>query len=189
MINSIKGKVINFVDFNLILEVGNFKLSCFMPQPERLNLNFEYELLSYLSWNSDNGPSIYCFFEEEERKVFILLMGCPGIGPKIAVSILHNITLQIFCDAIINEKINVITKIPGVGLKKAEMIILKLKNNLSKIIHSKLINEKNIDDIVDALSALGYSQSQILPAVKKILKDENQNLSLQDSILKVLQEI
>jgi Holliday junction DNA helicase RuvA len=189
MIYSVKAKVISYVDSNLILDFGSIKISCYMPQPERLNLDTEYELFSFLSWNSDSGPSLYCFFEEAERKVFELLIGCPGIGPKIAITILHNISINILCDSIINEKINVITKIPGIGLKKAEMIILKLKNNLSKIIPTKLVENNNLDDILNALRTLGYSQVEILPIVKKVLKDSKESLSINDSILKVLQEI
>ena len=191
MINRIKSLIVSTSDTEALIEVGPFQLQAYMPQAQRLKINEEISLYSSLVWNQEAGPSLFCFLDETEKETFELIRTCPGVGGKIAILILHNIPIEALAGAIENNKPKIITSAPGIGLKKAEMIILKLKNkmkNIYKLNISPNTANSNLEEIIDALEALGYKRNQIIPAIVEASKN-NKDATTQELISEALRII
>lgn len=113
--------------------------------------------------------ALYGFPTKQEQDLFLKLISVSGVGPKTGLEIL-NTPLPILQDAIAREKLPVLTKIPGIGKKTAERILVDLKGKilppeiLPEQTHRSLVDE----DAVDALMQLGYSRPQIVRVLEKI---------------------
>lgn len=124
----------------------------------------------------EDNISLYGFTTKEELSMFELLLSVSGIGAKSAIAMLSNIEPSEFALAVITNDIKKLTKIPGVGNKSAQRIVLELKdklkadNELSK--SEEIISQIEKDDILDeataALQILGYTRRDIEDVYKKI---------------------
>ena len=123
----------------------------------------------------EDNISLYGFTTKEELSMFELLLSVSGIGAKSAIAMLSNIEPSEFALAVITNDIKKLTKIPGVGNKSAQRIVLELKdklksdNELSK--SEDIISQIEKDDILDeataALQILGYTRRDIEVVYKK----------------------
>ena len=132
------------------------------------------------------------FYSKEEMNMFELLTSISKIGPKIGISILSNITPKEMNGYILNSEINKISKLPGIGKKTAERIVLELKDKVDKTnvyyeetliengISSSITDE--IDEAIEALISLGYSKQEAVEAISKCDK----KLSVEEKIKKAL---
>ena len=82
------------------------------------------KLLIYFSIKEDS-QTLYGFSEENERTMFRILISTNGVGPKLAMDILSQFSVSQIRDCILNERIDMLTKAPGLGVKKSKKIILK----------------------------------------------------------------
>lgn len=141
----------------------------------------------------EDDISIYGFNTNEELRMFELLLSVSGIGAKSAIAILSNISPSSFALAVITNNVGEIKKLPGIGPKTAQRIILELKDKLkteesieedSTLELNGAIKEDNkVQEAVSALQVLGYSQKEIEKAMQNVDKD---NLSVEDIIRKGL---
>ena len=141
----------------------------------------------------EDDISIYGFNTNEELRMFEMLIGVSGIGAKSAITILSNITPSSFALAIITNNVNEIKKLPGIGPKTAQRIILELKDKLkteesitnnSNVEISDAIKEDNkVAEAISALKVLGYSIKEIENALQNIDKE---NLTVEEIIKKGL---
>ena len=141
----------------------------------------EVKLYTYLQVRED-GMQLYGFFTREDQKLFKLLIGVSGIGPKGALGILTALSADDLRFAVLADDAKTIAKSPGIGLKTAQKLILELKDKLkledafeakltkadvsAKATASGLSDAKN--EAVEALTALGYSSSDALKAVRQV---------------------
>ena len=135
------------------------------------------------------------FYTKEEMDMFELLTSISKIGPKIGISILSNITPKEMNGYILNSDINKISKLPGIGKKTAERIVLELKDKVDKtnvyyeetLIETNVLSSSNeeVDEATEALIALGYSKQEAIEAVSKCDK----KLSIEEKIKKSLSYI
>jgi len=125
----------------------------------------------------EDDISIYGFSTCEELRMFELLISVSGIGAKSAISILSNIEPSAFAIAVVSEDVTILKKLPGVGAKSAQRIILELKDKLKSInIEETSVNSSNvkipnnevIDDLISALQVLGYSRKDIENIIPKM---------------------
>lgn len=109
----------------------------------------------------ENDISLFGFKESEELEFFEKLISVSGIGPKIALDILGS-PIKLISRAIIEKDIPTLTKIKGLGKKTAERLVLELKNkvdiDLSSETETNNIEPRIKDDVIEALSALGYER-------------------------------
>jgi Holliday junction DNA helicase RuvA len=165
--------VVSIKDYEVILQIDNISFISFIPRSHLLNNGCMYTFKTHLAWNSDQGPTLYGFQTHQEYDIFILLLSCSGIGAKMALSIIHTIPIEIIKEAIVEQKPKILTDAPGIGLKKAEMIILELKNKINTLC---IESEKNssqaaiYSDLIATLEHLGYTNVQIHNALKEIDK-------------------
>ena len=110
----------------------------------------------------EGGIELVGFLTEDERKIFILLLGVSGVGPKAAANILSNISTQEFVSAVSSGELRR-KKIPGIGPKLASRLVTELRDKaLSIQLEDKLPMKKgDLEDIVSALQNLGYTKNEI----------------------------
>lgn len=156
----------------------------------------EIRLLTHLHVRED-ALQLFGFGEEEERAVFRKLISVSGIGPRLAMTILSGLTVDEFTQAIVTGNDMLLTKIPGVGKKTAQRVILELKE---KIEFSEKISEKDFPlagvmeqdkykEATLALISLGYKQLEARRSIEKIAQKFGVDISLQEVIRLALKEI
>ena len=121
---------------------------------------------------------LYGFLTRDELRVFRLLIGVSGIGPKAALGILTAFSADDLRFAVLSEDAKTIAKAPGIGVKTAKKMILELKDklDLEDAFEKKLLHEQEAEETlpdargeaVEALTALGYSPADALRAVQKV---------------------
>ena len=140
----------------------------------------------------EDDVSIYGFKTQEELRMFELLLSVSGVGAKSALVMLSCIEPSDFAIAVISNDVKVLTKIPGIGNKSAQRIILELKDKLKDIQAEEDIpsskethvdNSENIQEAISGLMVLGYSRKDIEKAFEHLDID---NLSVEDLIKKGL---
>ena len=142
----------------------------------------EVRLYTYLQVR-DDAFVLYGFFTREDRKLFGQLLGVSGIGPKGALGILSGLSADDLRFAVLADNAKTIAKAPGIGLKTAKKLILELRDKLSleEAFEARLAGEKAREgaepsagltaarnEAVEALTALGYSSSEALKAVRQV---------------------
>ena len=139
----------------------------------------ELKLYTYLQVRED-AMQLYGFLTKDDLKVFKLLLGVSGIGPKGALAILSVMSTDDLRFAVLGEDAKLIAKAPGIGAKTAQRLILELKDKLSleEAFEQKLTNqsEKKLpnqtngikNDAIQALVALGYSSTEALKTVNAV---------------------
>ena len=182
MIGFLRGQVAALKADYCLLDVNGVGYRVFVAGSTRnkLRLKEEAQLFTYMNVYQD-GITLYGFASEEEYDIFQLLIGVSGIGPKVALGIVSAITGESLCKAIQNKQATVLTKLPGIGKKSAERLILELKDKVAfaaaddvEEILTLDLEGPTGDDMMSeaqaALVALGYSQAEIAPVLKKATK-------------------
>ncbi len=177
MINYVVGKIKEIKEQCLTILVNGIGLAIFIPRTNNLERNKSVELYTYMHWNTENGPSLYGFTDELEKIIFLMIIDCPKIGPKIALNILSQITPNEFLDIISTQNEKRLSSINGIGEKKAEAIIMQLKHKVTKLIAAGTISTKqessfsNFQTLNDALLSLGYTKQEITKVIQNLAKE------------------
>jgi Holliday junction DNA helicase RuvA len=118
----------------------------------------------------EDAQLLYGFGTQEERAVFRLLIRISGVGARIALSLLSGLSVADLAQAVTRQEAGRLTKIPGIGKKTAERLLLELKGKLGADLGtggSAVHNDANAD-IMNALLALGYSDKEAVLAMKQV---------------------
>lgn len=142
----------------------------------------------------EDNISLYGFMSNEELKMFELLLQVSGIGAKTAIAMLSNITPSKFALAIISNDLKTLTKIPGIGNKSAQRMVLELKDKLKTQTaieddEEEAIpndNSESINEAGQALQILGYNKSEISKVFDKF---DTHNLSTEELIKEALKRL
>lgn len=182
MIDYIKGEITNLTPTYCVLEtcgVGYMLNISLVTFSELQNISsarlFVYENIR------EDAHTLYGFFEEEERNIFLLLISVSGIGANTARMIQSSFSPAELKEAISTGNVNAIKSVKGIGLKSAQRIIVDLKDKVNKsneggdlpLIEVAANNEK-IHEAVAALVMLGFQQQASQKTVDKIVKEEPQ---------------
>ena len=122
----------------------------------------------------EDAQLLYGFATHEERAAFRQLLKISGVGPKLALSVLSGLSLADLASAVENKEAGRLTKIPGVGKKTAERLILELQGKFVTAGALFTAGTKDISassDIINALQALGYNEKEADWAAKQLPKD------------------
>mgnify|MGYP005763310899 FL=1 len=182
MISYIKGKLEAKNLDNVIVEIGGIGYKIFMSATsmDRLGeVGTEVKVHTYMRVREDD-ISLYGFCTNEELKMFEQLLGVSGVGAKVALSILANISPSSFALAIITGDLNTLKSLPGIGAKSAQRMILELKDKMKtqEAIETEFIPTKTAikndkaKDAIEALQVLGYARRDIDLAISKINTNE-----------------
>lgn len=184
MIGRLYGKLLHKNPPHLLLDVNGVgyeleaSMNAFYKLPE---LGQMMTLHTHLIIRED-AHLLFGFFDEAERKLFRTLIKVNGIGPKLAMTILSSMEPEGFVQAVHAQDISSLTRIPGVGKKTAERIVIEMKDRLKDwhadampVMTMPLISDAGfspVNDAVSALVALGYKPQEAHQAVRKIAKPE-----------------
>lgn len=141
----------------------------------------------------DDAHSLVGFNTEQERKLFRQLIRVNGVGPKMALTILSGIENQQFALCIANSDIAMLTRLPGVGKKTAERLIIEMRDKIDDLLgdspplNAAVGGHSIVSEAVEALQALGYKLSDAEKMVAKAQQDEDQPGSASLLIRKALQ--
>ncbi|TXH68824.1 MAG: Holliday junction branch migration protein RuvA [Thiothrix sp.] len=194
MIGLLRGKVIYKQPPELLLEVHGvgYELQASMNTFYNLPIDSQAEVTIYTHFVvREDAQTLFGFSSQDERALFRNLLKVTGIGPKMALAIVSGMTSQEFAQLIHAADANALSRIPGVGKKTAERLIIEMRDRLPKLdtntassSNSKLANtpftiSSPLDEATNALLALGYKPVQ---ATKMLAALENQNLSVEEMI-------
>lgn len=175
MYNYIKGRVEDISEGFVVLESSGigYNINATFGTISRLSLGEEIKLHVKLVVREDE-MSIYGFGTRDEKEMFELLIGVSSIGPRSAINILSFPESGSIAGYIMNADIKSLSKFPGVGKKTAERIVLELRDKLNKrgwtaqeCASSEIPEHSELDEAVQALAALGYSESEARAAAAK----------------------
>lgn len=172
MIGKITGTV-EKVDIGLlIVNVGGIGYKIFTPVTilDNAKESADISLWTHLAVR-ETALDLYGFETEEELRFFELLLTISGIGPKSALGILNVASPRTLRQAIQSGDTSHLTKVSGIGKKSAQKIVLELKDKLGADTEEDLGALQTDVDVVEALQALGYSQSQARGVLETIPSD------------------
>ena len=185
MIDYLVGRVQNVSEKFVTIDINGFGIALQTPQPEQLERNKKITMYTYLHWNQEKGPSLFGFPTALTRKVFLLIIDCPKIGPSIALSVLSQLSPGQFLEIITTQDDKKLSSVNGIGPKKAEQIIVQLKHKVQKLLSSGQIAIETQESFVqwqnvnDVLTSLNYSKqeiNQVLTHLTEKYKSQNCNL-------------
>lgn len=179
MISYIKGELAAVGEEQVVVEVQGIGYGIFMPGQAMTMLppiGSEVKIHTYLNVRED-AMQLFGFLTKDDLKVFRLLIGVNGIGPKGGLNILSKMTPDDLRFAVLAGDVKAISAAPGIGKKTAEKLIIELKDKLN--IDDVLTKEEEVmsvpsggadmqSEVVQALVALGYGSAESLKAVKKV---------------------
>lgn len=175
MIGYVRGKISHLFPDSCFVDVSGVGYRVFIPQSTRQNLSkgAETTLFTYLNVRED-ALLLYGFSSQQEYDLFILLTSVSGIGPKVGLGILSAISPADFIMAVGQKNLGLLTKIPGIGKKTAERIVLELKDKIGATDPDNVIIAAAADNVgsiqaeaLQALLSLGYTQQEITPVLRK----------------------
>ena len=161
------------------LEVNNLGYEIHTPNPYSYTLGEEVKVYTYL-YIKDEVLTLYGFKELEEKELFLKLISVSGIGPKSANAILAAGTVSMIAAAINKGDAKYLTKFPGIGMKSAQQIILDLKDKI--ILKEYSGNYLVLDEVHDALAALGYGDKEINKILPKLDSSKTTNQLIKDAL-------
>jgi Holliday junction DNA helicase RuvA len=177
MLDYLKGQLVAASLGKAIIEIGGIGITLEMPPEENsLNSKVGQEITLYTRLLiKEDSILLYGFKAAEERKLFNLILSVSGFGPRLALSLLSIFTVSQLYVAVLEENVMQLCRAHGVGRKAAQRLILELKEKLPKVISTEDLmvgqfspaGKTALDDIVEALCALGYSPAEAATAVSK----------------------
>ena len=178
----------------IVIDINGLGYKIFMSQNNIDSIGELHNIIKVFTYVivREDDISIFGFKTQEELKMFELLISVSGVGAKSALVMLSCIEPSDFAIAVISNDVKVLTKVPGIGNKSAQRIILELKDKLKEEqLEEKLKdsskrlkdNSENINESISGLMVLGYSKKDIEKAFEHLDID---NLSIEDLIKKGL---
>jgi len=152
----------------------------------------------------EDAHKLFGFFTKTEKEMFRQLIGITKIGPKVALSVLSGISINDLIQSINAADPSRLEKIPGVGPKTAQRLVLELKGKLGKGIGSDVSSPRSVmsksepvkggtvlvrDEAFDAMLSLGYNDKQVLKALSRVEQTVDNSAPVEEWIRKALQVI
>ena len=202
MLAYIKGELANKSRNYVVIDVGGLGYKVFMSDISMESLGNIGDIVKVYTYYRvmEDDISIFGFKTNEELRLFELLISVSGVGAKTAITMLGTIKPEEFAIAIISNDINTLKKLPGIGVKTAQRIVLELKDKLKKekqieelstaiekstLVKNKIEKDKKIEEAFDALQVLGYNSKDIEKTMEKI----DTSLSLEEIIRAGIKEL
>ncbi len=179
MISRLRGLLIEKQAPSLVVDVQGVGYEVLAPMSTFYNLpelDSEVSLLTHLSVRED-AHVLYGFLTESERVLFRDLIRVSGVGPKLALSVISSMELAMFVQCISQEDIKRLIKIPGVGKKMAERLVVEMRDRLPSVKATSTTSPVTkeiatpVEDAISALIALGYKPVDARRWVQAVAED------------------
>lgn len=178
MIGFLNGKLASKQPPELVIDVGGVGYELFAPMSTFYELPDIGEAVSVYTHLavSENAHTLYGFAGLKERLMFRSLIKVSGVGPKLAMTILSGISPAEFAEAIAERDIDRLVRLPGIGKKTAERLLVEMKDTLAKLNFgpSGTVRSSSLDasdEAFSALQALGYKETEIRRLLKGVKAD------------------
>jgi Holliday junction DNA helicase RuvA len=179
MIATLRGEITQVEENAIILETGGVGLRVFVPKPlrERTRAGEAIFLFSHLVIREDDWK-LFGFESQADRELFTTLLGVDGVGPRIALAVLSTLNLETVQRAVFNDEPGLLSRVPGIGIKTAQKMVLYLHDRLKPVSGLEKIAAMSDADseVLAALTALGYSVVEAQTAIQSIPKDAPQDV-------------
>lgn len=182
----------------IALDVGGVGYEVHVPEPvqRRLAVGQEVTLITHCHIRED-AFTIFGFLREEEKRVFDMLLGVSGIGPKMAMAVVSAMSVAEFGRALLESDVEAFTKISGVGKKTAQRIVLEMKAKLGQDAELKAIMGEDAgsgdsgdrDDVIDALLALGCTPGEAKKAATGARRELGDKAAPEDVVRAALRSL
>src|SRR6185437_11892966 len=171
MIAHLRGRLLEKHPTHLILEAAGVGYEIAISVPTFSGLPSEGSDLSlYIHTHvREDVLALYGFLRREEKRLFERLIGVSGIGPKLAMTVLSGIAPDALVTALRGNDLGALTRIPGVGKKTAERMVLELRDKLEGLTAAPAPASRMEEDVISALVNLGYQRSLAEAAAKKAI--------------------
>jgi Holliday junction DNA helicase RuvA len=196
MIASLTGAVSGTEGNQVVLDVGGVGYLVTVPAPTLsaiggIGARASLKIHTYVR---EDEIALFGFSSSDELKLFRLLIGVTGIGPKVAISVLSVLDVAAVCAAINSDDARVLTRVPGIGLKTAQRAVLELKEKIARLILERRVESKGIAappvteredvvaDVAEALVNLGYSRNDSKKASERAVKEGGEGTSTPDAL-------
>jgi holliday junction DNA helicase RuvA len=176
MIGSVRGRIASKTPPQLTVDVGGLGYELEAPMSTFFHLppvGEEVRLLTHLVVRED-AHVLYAFGTEDERRLFRSLIKVSGVGPKIALALLSGISVSAFAECVQREDIGALTRVPGVGRKTAERLIVEMRDRLavppvgSAATAAAAATASPENEAYGALVALGYRPAEAARLLKAV---------------------
>ena len=188
MIAQLRGQLARVAEVGgyLVLDVGGVGYRVAVPVPVLVGLppvGGDLTLVIHTQVREDD-ISLFGFTSDTELRVFELLLTVSGVGPKVALGLLSALTASDLAQAVATEDVRTLTKVPGVGAKTAQRMVLELREKFAAIGFERKVDALNkgavvrqrskadavADDVVSALINLDYSKAEAQKATDMALE-------------------
>lgn len=189
MICSLSGIIKECNENLLVVEVNGVGYCVQVPQPALFPVGQPAHILVHMHWNQENGPALFGFAHNLERSVFLMIISCSGLGPKLAMAVLAQLGALEFLEVVQAANEDALSNVSGIGAKKAEQIIVQLKHKVAKLIESgaALGTSATLEkrhEISQVLKSLNYSPQEIRSAMNYVNEKYPQNSVAFDALLR-----
>jgi Holliday junction DNA helicase RuvA len=175
MISRLRGRIEYVAEDHVIVDIGPMGLTVYVPadQLAAYQVGQPVALFTYLHIREQEF-TLFGFAADEDLELFQVLLGVSGVGPKLALSILSTLPPDTIRLAVANDEPGLLTRVPGIGPKSAKKILFHLKDKMGvpefEGVGSIPITDEDTE-VIEALTALGYSIVEAQRAVQAIPKD------------------
>jgi len=189
MISRIRGTVLSIKPPAVIVDVQGigYKVMCSQAALDTLDLGRTCDLHTHLIVREDD-LSLFGFSSEEEVELFLLLLSVQGIGARTALGMLSRLAPETLRTAIVNQQVDTLSRVPGIGKKTAEKVIFTLKSKLGGLDVAPALGSVPLTavdtEVIAALTSLGYSIAEAQGALGSLPRDEK--LDLEEKIRRSL---
>ena len=187
MFGSLRGKVLRIDGMTVLIEVSGVGYEVEMPVTSLAKITVNAEEFIYIHHVvREDDELLYGFVELSDRVLFRELIKVNGVGPKMALAILSSFNALDFISTISGGRASALTKVPGVGKKTAERLIVELKDkldklsvntqnlteNFDKVVLKDNVNTFAVDEAISALMGLGYKENIAIDYVNTVAKKD-----------------
>ena len=196
MIGHLRGRVLRKSPQEVVVDVGGVGYRVSIPVSTFYRVGDEGDELSLRIHTHvrEDSLALFGFLTAAEQEVFERLIAVAGVGPKLAVGILSGIDVADFVSALRANDLARLTRIPGVGKKTAERLVLELKDKLPASLAGEPEKEaapaaaSPKDDLISALANLGYSRPEVERAVDRVVAEDGGG-RFEDLLRRALQKV
>lgn len=179
MIDIVSGQVASIGKSSIVVMVGGVGLRVNVPKTvfDLVHGTGDAVMLYTHLVVREDALTLFGFTTEEERTVFETLISVSGVGPKLGLSIMGALSIDHLRAAVSREEPEILTRVPGIGKKTAEKIIFELKGKMGTTVGGGLAAFTDTDgDVIEALTAMGYSIVEAQTAIQSIPRDGPKDL-------------
>ena len=177
MIGRLSGMLLEKNPPQVLIDVGGVGYEVDVPMSTFYNLPKIGEKVALFTQLivRDDAHLLYGFATESERATFKQLLKVSGVGPKVGLAVLSGMSVNDLAEAVATQESGRLMKVPGIGKKTAERLMLELKDKLKVDVHIGVgggaVKPTSAADVLNALISLGYNEKEALYAIKQLPTD------------------